>query len=948
MAVNDRQVATTLPELLPDPFKNTNFETVLGLYFQFMELVKLDITSTSTVSNAITLTSDDVIVGDTTGATADVNTVCANSSVIFISPTSTTELDVGESFTSNNGSYNVVEYSRMPNYALSKVFDLTGISTTDNSVYSEIWRNLLALNLDNNPLINERQLIARVKDIYSTKGTEEAVQFILGIYFGTENVRVTYPSDQTMRLSAGEWRQPTFMYFNNIQGGTLGSVIGLSIRGVDSGATATILSAYRRLIAGAEYNVIEVSDVLGTFIVGETVETFSTNFIQQQEGNVPVVTATLGGAISRIYVESAGFGYIASERRGAVRSFGDEVIVTGDGATAVGEVTKVGDTSLNDESFTVVGRGIGHQVNDPIRIISRDADSGGAAARVGSIIDEYMTEVFIGPIIFNYAADLISSFSSTKVGLGGIINRYASLTVAGDLVGIAPIETSTISSNGSIILNDVFIPTNPAVTSSFDIISQNVATGIYTGIYGTDDIFPQSLDIQIPNWDNSTFEVVNFVENGFDVSISFVSNTAPFTDINTVTSGTLVESLRRTAGTITIKNDFRYTIDLVSNERLLEIGTVFFDSLSSTTPITITSLVSRAGTVWTVDLDVNTLAVTDILVFAAQSDSSFVSLNATNQITVNNLVDPFNTYLPTDLIRIETNTYEIVSSNRNQANTLPLLPVTANTDITPNGTVVVTSNSYFSVDLSGTTANVVASIPVGTVYTSALVRYDGGSERFVAGNNIGSLVVSSTVEQSKSFNVVSSINDVTIDFYRIRDLYTPEIQTFGELGTVATTSSGLNYNLATLPRASVTSVVRHSRRWFYAVVTPVGSSVPVITFDNADFSVSPGIDITLRAENEEGYYLFEIDPEDGTVLPGDGTDDAGEAPVETTFNLSKYNPNRIYLQNRQGFDLSTLDNTTFTITEVSGTSFFFEPWRAGNNHRICHVYGRNWNTGPAQ
>lgn len=65
--------------------------------------------------------------------------------------------------------------------------------------------------------VDQQLLLRKVKQIYSTKGSEPAYKFIFKILFG-KNIDISYPWNQVLKASDGKWRQENSIFINVLSG----------------------------------------------------------------------------------------------------------------------------------------------------------------------------------------------------------------------------------------------------------------------------------------------------------------------------------------------------------------------------------------------------------------------------------------------------------------------------------------------------------------------------------------------------------------------------------------------------------------------------------------------------------------------------------------------------------------------------------------------------------
>jgi hypothetical protein len=123
-------------------------------------------------------------------------------------------------------------------------------------------------NIQLNTATNTKQLIKNSIDLYRSKGTEEAIRLFFDLIFSEES-EVYYPGTDVFRLSDSDWVIPSYIEVTSKPANRL--LVGRSITGASSGATAFVESLVRRRVKNTYVEVLYISAVSGAFITGEII-----------------------------------------------------------------------------------------------------------------------------------------------------------------------------------------------------------------------------------------------------------------------------------------------------------------------------------------------------------------------------------------------------------------------------------------------------------------------------------------------------------------------------------------------------------------------------------------------------------------------------------------------------------------------------------------------------
>ena len=220
----------------------------------------------------------ETITGQTSGATAKVLVDDVDDSKrLFIS--SQTQFIIGEIVTgsSSNSSGTIQTYRPNP---VSSIQQLLNYSNVDATLYTFLDRfrdSFLEGIIDNvDAGVDKRKLVKNIRDLYLSKGTKKGHELFFRLLLN-EEPRITFPTENMIRVSDGKWTTRNLMRVNLI-GGAPSELIGQSVRGDTSGASAIVVSSIT--FREAQTDIIEfeldAATISGTFVQGENVRGIST------------------------------------------------------------------------------------------------------------------------------------------------------------------------------------------------------------------------------------------------------------------------------------------------------------------------------------------------------------------------------------------------------------------------------------------------------------------------------------------------------------------------------------------------------------------------------------------------------------------------------------------------------------------------------------------------
>jgi len=212
------------------------------------------------------------------------------------------------------------------------------------SEFLEYFYKELAPTIPSNIIIDKRKLLRFIKQFYLSKGTESSIEFLFRIAYN-ELATVHYPGELILRCSDGEWSKKTIIKTTS---NTEISIVGRKVFGILSGAVAIVDSVKSIKINDFYYDEIELANLSGIFLPGESIET---------RDNLQKYNSILSGHIGKVVLQTengisiAGSGYTVGEIIPVEESSFDNAII---------KVKSIDDTTGAIKSITVINSGYGY------------------------------------------------------------------------------------------------------------------------------------------------------------------------------------------------------------------------------------------------------------------------------------------------------------------------------------------------------------------------------------------------------------------------------------------------------------------------------------------------------------------------------------------------------------------------------------------------------------
>ena len=211
--------------------------------------------------------------------------------------------------------------------------------------YIEYFKEKYAKDLDLTTEADKRLFIKNIQDLYKSKGSERSYEILFRTLFN-KDIKIYYPGDDVLRVSDGQWYEGKYLeitsFVPNIE-----SYVGKEIRGVKSGASALVENFSQRISNGKVIDVLEISNLRGSFDYGERI------YVSSSVGvNLGRTLPNLTGSLSAIGVIDGGASF----------SVGDVLDVHGKGSKGKARVAST-ISQQGRVTFILENGGTGYSLN---------------------------------------------------------------------------------------------------------------------------------------------------------------------------------------------------------------------------------------------------------------------------------------------------------------------------------------------------------------------------------------------------------------------------------------------------------------------------------------------------------------------------------------------------------------------------------------------------------
>jgi len=395
-------IQTQLPEYVKAD--HPTFSLFLKHYYQFLEAGELTLTGSNdyVIEETVTknyildqqnekivleesvgkFTAGETITGSISKATATVLVDdFDDNNRLFI--TAQQQFITGETITGNTSgaTSTVSSYRANPVQNIQQLLDYADV---DGTVYDfldkfkasfmESLPNTLASD------ISKRKLLKSIKDMYAAKGTRDGHKLFFRILFD-ETPTIVYPKDDLLRPSDGIWLVNKVIRITQSGLSDFSNAIGQLVTGVTSGATARIETVinFREGSETVTEITIDEDSIVGSFTIGETVETIDTTLDVE-------ISGVIKGVVTDTSISDGGSYYNVNDSV----AFG-----TGGNNEVTAIIESIGPGTVDE--ILIDGGGSGYSVGDSIVFNNTTTDGIGASAKIAVVGGGFLLENLTSP-----------------------------------------------------------------------------------------------------------------------------------------------------------------------------------------------------------------------------------------------------------------------------------------------------------------------------------------------------------------------------------------------------------------------------------------------------------------------------------------------------------------------------------------------------------------------
>ena len=318
----------------------------------------------------------ETVTGQTSNATATVLSEDLVNNRLFISAQDKFVQD--ETITGSVSGARATISNYRPN-PVNNIQDLLNFRDPDKAISNFLTKfrneflNTLPEVLDTN--VDKRKLIKNIKSVYRAKGTQRGHEVFFRFLFNLDSETI-YPREQMLRVSDGQFDTKKILRAIGTVGDT-SDLIGRTITGQTSGATAAVENVFKFQIAQNEVSEFILNDDTisgGPFVTGEEIRG------TESDENDTFIKATTTGIPNVISITNDG----------NLLSSGDSITFSGAGNGVIIQVDNVGSGGITE--LLIDDAGTGYAIGDDITFTNTNTNGGGAVAKVSVVNGGITTE----------------------------------------------------------------------------------------------------------------------------------------------------------------------------------------------------------------------------------------------------------------------------------------------------------------------------------------------------------------------------------------------------------------------------------------------------------------------------------------------------------------------------------------------------------------------------
>jgi hypothetical protein len=324
----------SLDSLFPT-LDDESFLQFLKAYYKWLQSSRINFIDLVPNNGYQNFIKNEIVVGQTSGAKGIIKFVPSDKTNIIIEPTTETPFEIREIIVGQTSAIQATISSIKDNVLRASARQQKNRNQHYATDEKYDWlKEELNEGVPGNTLADRRNLVNKIRDLYSSKSTEEAYRFLFQSFFG-ENIEFRFPGEELLRVSDGKFEKTIIL--RSTAPDNVFELLNQTITGETSDAVGNVVDIKVSFLGGIRHAELTLKLVSGTFARGEKI--FAVDD--------PSANANLYGLLSSVTIVDGGSGY----------SVGDDIIITGDGFEAAAVVSSIDQGPITAVNINNVGHG---------------------------------------------------------------------------------------------------------------------------------------------------------------------------------------------------------------------------------------------------------------------------------------------------------------------------------------------------------------------------------------------------------------------------------------------------------------------------------------------------------------------------------------------------------------------------------------------------------------
>ena len=438
----DEKISSFIEDKFPEFVKADHpvFVDFLRLYYQFMEASKITLTNVQLsdqvlLENKLTenfmLNEDgtkfvyedsqygefikgETVTGQTSGAVAEI--LAENNVSGFLYVETNRFLQVGEVIvgSTSDATATISKYQGNPVQNIQQLLEYVDIDKTITDFFNQ-FRNTYLTAVPNTLAtgVSKRKLVKSIRDLYRAKGSKKGHEIFFRLMFG-ETPELFYPTDNLLKISAGDWSTDTVIRVvatanspNNLVGQTVTQTINVALDALTAKATVESVLQLQEGETTVYQLVLNVDSIIGTFVRGAEI-----TGVDNTNADV-AISGTVQSILTGAAVSSGASAYTIEDAVSVTSAIGKDAVVS---------IVDVGSGEV--DQVVIDNPGTGYAIGDYLYFDNINTEGSGASAVVSNIGGAIAPEVgdvatygmaVTDHIIFEDATEATDAYSGAQI-----------------------------------------------------------------------------------------------------------------------------------------------------------------------------------------------------------------------------------------------------------------------------------------------------------------------------------------------------------------------------------------------------------------------------------------------------------------------------------------------------------------------------------------------------